>query len=107
MLEALAASDCRPRRRSIRLDGWRLGELTLVTVPGELFSSLGEQISLAATHPVIVVGYAGGYAGYLADREAYKEGTYEALASAMGPGSAERVASAAIELVTSLEAGVT
>ena len=84
MLRALAESPCRPRRKSLRLDAWRLGDWLMVAVPGELFASLGQHIAAASPLPSIVVGYAGGYTGYLADRAAYSAGTYEALASPLG-----------------------
>ncbi len=103
MLEALSASDCRPRRRTIRLDAWRIGEATVIAVPGELFSSLGATIEQAIDSPVVIAGYAGGYAGYLADCAAYRAGTYEALASALGPGCGERIAAAAAGLVVDLQ----
>jgi len=59
---------------------WRIGELTLIGMPGELFASLGR--ALIANHPErVMLGYTNGYAGYFPDDAAYGAGTYEALAS--------------------------
>jgi hypothetical protein len=99
MLRSLADSPCRPRRKSLRLDAWTVGGLAMLAVPGELVSGLGQQILAASPLQALIVGYAGGYAGYLAERDAYEEGTYEALASQFGPGSGEAVADAAITLL--------
>jgi hypothetical protein len=72
---------------AIDLRAWRLGaDFGLVSVPGELFSSIGRQIEasapLAATW---VIGYANGYFGYIPDQDAYDHRTYEALASPYDP----------------------
>jgi hypothetical protein len=102
MLRSLADSPCRPRRKSVRVDAWNVGGLALLAVPGELVSGLGQQIVAASPLQTLVVGYAGGYAGYLAERDSYEAGTYEALASQFGPGSGEAVADAASDLLKTL-----
>ncbi|CAN5897291.1 hypothetical protein BH24CHL4_BH24CHL4_15070 [soil metagenome] len=102
LLQSLAQSPCRPRRRSLRLDVWTLGDWVILGVPGELFASLGQHIMTSSPHPAIIAGYAGGYAGYLADQAAYAVGTYESLASPFAPGSGEKVSEAAITLLRDL-----
>lgn len=84
---------------SLDLEVWTLGELALIAVPGELFASLGARIVEAAQGPVLVVGYANGYVGYLADTNAHQHGTYEALASPFAADAGERVVEAAIALI--------
>ncbi|SDS37488.1 hypothetical protein [Jiangella sp. DSM 45060] len=74
----------------------RLGGVTLVAVPGELFLELGEAIRAAAGPDVIVVGYANGYLGYLPSRGTPP--TYETLVSPVRPGSGERVADVAVQV---------
>ncbi|RIQ16270.1 hypothetical protein DY240_22970, partial [Jiangella rhizosphaerae] len=78
----------------------RLGGVTLVAVPGELFLGLGEAIRAAAGPDVIVVGYANGYLGYLPARRTPP--TYETLVSPVRPGSAEQVVDAAVEVARSV-----
>lgn len=84
---------------SLDLEVWTLGDLALVAVPGELFASLGARIVDASHGPALVVGYANGYVGYLADTDAHEKGTYEALASPFAPDAGELVVKAAIALV--------
>lgn len=80
---------------------WHLGEqLRLVTIPGELFSSLGMAIEHKAGLPETwVVGYVNGYAGYLVDNAAHAQETYEALASPWTPEPADLVVSTAVKLL--------
>ena len=88
----------------VSLTAWRLGDaLNLVTIPGELFSSLGRQIEdEVAAGNTWVIGYANGYAGYLADRAAIRDGTYEALASPWSADTSDEVVTTAIQAVNSL-----
>ena len=53
-------------------------------VPGELFSSLQPP-------GVAVLGYANGYYRYIAPRQAYDDGWYEALAAILAPGEGEKL----------------
>jgi hypothetical protein len=53
-----------------------------VHLPLELYASLGLQIKAESPFPnTRVIGYTDGYFGYMADRQAHAEGTYEALSS--------------------------
>ena len=67
---------------------WELGQLTLIGFPGELFSSLGGELTRSKT-PALLLGYTNGYLGYFPDRHAYDTGTYEALSSPYAPGASE------------------
>ncbi len=89
----------------LQLDAWALGDLVLVTIPGELLASLGLAIGAAAPEKTLILGYANGYVGYLADRAAYETETYEALASPFAPGTGEHVAAAAAALIVRLLPG--
>jgi hypothetical protein len=102
MLTALAALPEGAIATRCDLDVWMLGDLALVSVPAELFSSFGSQIADASDDPTLVLGYSNGYIGYLADRRAHEAATYEALASPYGPESGELVTSAATALVSQL-----
>jgi hypothetical protein len=90
---------------TLRIDAWTLGDLALVAVPAELFVSLGREIEKASPGKTLILGYANGYSGYLADRAAHRSGTYEALASPFGPEAGERVAATAARLVARLRSG--
>lgn len=102
MLAALAALPEGALATTCDLDAWTLGELALLGVPAELFSSFGQQITASSTEPALVLGYTNGYIGYLADHLAHEMETYEALASPYGPEDGERMSNAAVELVSRL-----
>jgi hypothetical protein len=95
LLDRLAKSGPDVIQHTFELPAWRLGELGLVAVPGELFASLGRQIVDSGTGPALVLGYANGYVGYLVDDTAHETGTYEALASPFARGAGETVVTAA------------
>ena len=98
----LATSQGQGERRA-ELTGWRLGDAGLVTIPGEMFASLGERIragsGLAAT---LVIGYSGGHVGYIPDREGFQSGGYEALSSPLSPAAGDLLAEAAAGLLRRL-----
>ena len=99
MLAALSALPSGTVPAMLELDAWGLGDLAMVTVPGELVSSFARQIALAAPTSTLILGYTNGYVGYLADRTAHVQRTYEALASPFGPEAGELVVEACIALV--------
>ena len=98
MSAALAALPIGAVPATLQLDAWGLGNLAMVSIPGELVSPFARQIRLATPTPTLILGYTNGYVGYLADRPAHRERTYEALASSFGPESGERVVEASIAL---------
>lgn len=104
VLRRLIAVGAEAIPKSVRLEAWQLGEVTLVTIPGELFASLGTEICRAVSGPCLVVGYANGYIGYLVDEEAEQAATYESLASPYAPGTGQDVARAAADLVRRVSA---
>lgn len=89
--------------KRVRLQILRLGDFMLVGLPVELFCQIGMDIKAALPLPGAVVGYAGGYVGYLPTDEALQEGGYEAETSmfSVGTGAAliESIRQAACELV--------
>lgn len=65
----------------------RWNDLTMVTVPSEIFSTLTR--SLKSHHHIIFLAYCNGFNFYLADRNAFEENYYEALSSPFAKGQAE------------------
>ncbi|WP_157987968.1 hypothetical protein [Jiangella endophytica] len=98
------ARDLAARRRGepydVDLQAVRLGGVTLVAIPGELFLELGEAIRAGAGPDVVVLGYANGYLGYLPSLSTSP--TYETLVSPVRPGSGEQVVDAAVEVARSV-----
>ncbi|MBK0331565.1 hypothetical protein I8D64_09130 [Brachybacterium sp. MASK1Z-5] len=60
-----------------RVTALRLGELTIVALPGEPFLDVAEAIEEQVEGPCLVLGYADGCPGYLPTAEEYQHGGYE------------------------------
>jgi len=94
--------------RTITLQGVALGELALMGVPGELFTSLGLAIEDASPFTYTrIVGYCNGFIGYVCDPAAYSSSTYEALASPYAPAVGAQLLDAAAVLLRGLGATYT
>ena len=72
----------------VELNFFRINDDIFVAVPGELMSQLSNPLQDERTH---FIGYANGYFMYFADRNAYRNGYYEALSSPFAEGEAERM----------------
>lgn len=72
----------------------RIGELTLVGLGGEPYLDLAELVP----QPGLLIGYTGGYLGYLPTRVAYATPTYEVHMSPVAPGGAELALEEAVRL---------
>ncbi len=104
LLERLTAAGTGAILNCFELPAWRLGEIGLVAVPGELFALLGARILQHAPGPALVLGYANGYVGYLVDAAAEAAGTYEALASPFAPGAGDSVTQSAVSALNEVNA---
>lgn len=60
-----------------RVSALRLGEITVVALPGEPFLEVAEQISAELEGPCLVLGYADGCPGYFPTAGEYPSGGYE------------------------------
>jgi uncharacterized phosphosugar-binding protein len=69
----------------------RLGPLSLVAVPGELYNELGTKLRRTTGGPVMVIGYCNGHVGYLPTAASYERPDYEVFSSLIAPGNAERL----------------
>ena len=76
------------------------GDVALVGLPTEFFTALGQSIKERSpfAHTVIVT-LAGRNVGYIGESHNYDEGGYEMTSSIVVPGTGERVADTAIELL--------
>lgn len=69
-----------------------LGDLDIVTIPGELFSTFGLQIKRELSAPMkLVWGYANYSAGYIVEKEEFGKG-YESMSTPFPKGEAEQYA---------------
>ncbi len=83
----------------------RLGELAVVGLPGEIFCEYGKQIKAESVAPhTLVIELAGDSIGYLPTREAFDQGGYEPTVGSTRyqPGSADKLAGAALETIRDL-----
>ena len=78
-----------------------IGEVTMLTTPGELFSAIGRAIK-ALRSGTFVVTYANDYVGYIPTREAFAQGGYEVktgIASKLAPEAGELLLRQAQEML--------
>ncbi|QBD74638.1 hypothetical protein EPA93_00980 [Ktedonosporobacter rubrisoli] len=89
-----------------------LGEICIVMLPGEPFVELGLSIKARAKHKALmVIGYANGCPGYIADRSAHEAGGYEVTEAyrfynypaGFAPEAADMLIEGALELLARLE----
>lgn len=81
----------------------RIGDIALVGVPGEPFSSTG--LAIAKQSPfahTLFSGYSNGGFGYVPDRAAYSEGGYEIEATPFAQGAGELLAAEVLRLLNDL-----
>jgi hypothetical protein len=69
-----------------------IDEIALVTLPGEMFTELGQEIQAASPFArTILVGLANDSIGYIPPRACFAEGGFEIEASPLEPGAGERL----------------
>lgn len=81
-------------------------DLAIVALPGEIFVELG--LALKAASPfkhTFIAELANGSMGYVPNREAYPQGNYEVVSARGEPGSGEKLAETAMQLLKELRAG--
>lgn len=86
------------RQLELPVAAFRFCGREFVTVPGELFSPLQPE-------GAAVIGYAGGYCGYIAHERAYDSGCYEAMAAVLARGQGEIWRQYATQLLETLREG--
>jgi len=89
---------------TFELTAMSMGEVVLVSAPGELFASTGLHLrNLVSPRPLIIAGFADGYAGYFPTQDAFDRRDYETRRICWVDASAEeailREASALLEKV--------
>ncbi len=86
------------------IQAFRLGDIHIVGLPGEVFTELGMMVKKAlAPASVLVVSLSNDNPGYIPIRQAFDEGGYESTVSAFAPGAGEFMVEEALKLVASLE----
>jgi hypothetical protein len=99
LLDQLRSADL-PDTLRMPLTAVTYGDVAWIHLPVELFASYAATLRAASPFPVTrVIGYTGGYFGYVADAEAHRAGTYEAYMSLIEPDAADRLVAAAAALL--------
>ena len=76
---------------SLQIRVLQINHLSLIYIPGELFSSLGLMLKEKVGGKAAVVCYGHGCVGYIPNRAAYERGCYEALSTPLAPGEGEKM----------------
>lgn len=66
-----------PTAIDAELQAIRIGDLTIVGLPGEVFMEIGAQIEESIDGPSLILGYANGNHGYYCTQSSYEVGGYE------------------------------
>jgi len=106
MLAALAEAGMAPSVE-LPIAAVAIGEAAWIHLPLELFASYG--LTIRERSPfgwTRIIGYTGGYFGYVADKAAHRNGVYEASASRFDARGGQMIADAAIDLLGELAAQV-
>ena len=81
-------------------------DVAFVALPGEVFVELGLTIKKESPfRHTIIAELANGSVGYIPTRRAYDEGNYEPVSARCAAGSGEKIADAAVRLLSALKAG--
>ena len=88
-------------RLEAEIQAWRIGDLGIAFVPGEVFYEIGTYVKKRSPLPsTFFVGYANGNVGYVPTPEAYAEGGYEVdQACQVGPEAAKLISEKCLELL--------
>ncbi len=92
-----------PESFRLELGGVALGNIAMITIPGEPFTGIGRGLKEAEGWTMVMpMALTNGYEGYFPMKEAYDEGGYEARSSRYKAGCAERMIAEGKELLQKL-----
>lgn len=92
-----------PEQVETYVQALRIGDLGIVTIPGELLVALGLEIKKRSPFKqTIIIELANDTLGYIPDQKAYEEGGYEPEASVFAPGCGEQIVEVAVNLLNQL-----
>lgn len=99
------AASARIRDPRLVVSTVRLGDLSLVGFGGEPYLALEAALAAEVPGPLVLIGYTGGYLGYLPTAPAYRTGGYEVHISPVAEGAAELAVREAVHLLGVSPAG--
>jgi hypothetical protein len=84
----------------IEIQVFRVGQMVMVGVPGEVFFELGKAIKERSGYEhTMVISLSNDYPGYVPTSEAYAQGGYEAISTPFAQGAGEQLVEEAVELI--------
>ena len=105
--QILALSKTSKKSLSSEIQAISLGDIALVSIPGELFVEYGLEIKRKSPFPhTFIIGYANDYVGYIPTLKAFQEGGYEVrtgAASKLDPGAGEMINGKTLEILNKLK----
>ena len=91
-------------RLRTEIQAFRIGEIPIVGLPGEVFVELGQRIKEAlGSSPTFVISLSNDSPSYIPIRQAYEEGGYESTVSPLAPGCGEHMVDEALGLIRSMK----
>ena len=91
-----------------QLQGIRLGPIALISIPGEPFTEMGQEIARRSPFEhTLFSGYSNGGFGYIPVDSAYSEGGYEVETSPFAAGAAELIVEESLRILDELRAAAT
>jgi hypothetical protein len=88
------------------LMGIRIGDIALVSVPGEPFTETAQAVAAQSPFPhTLFSGYSNGGFGYIPIREAHAEGGYEIEATPFSADAADVLLAESVRILKELAAG--
>lgn len=88
--------------REVELRALRIGEITILAIPGELFSELGAQLEHSLGSVLLLATTANGHAGYIVPPAVYDTEAYESLTSWLSPESTRELIASAERMLATL-----
>ena len=77
-LRLLKEEQAKEMRLPLEVQVFRMNDIALVAVPGEMFVEIGREIKAqSGVKNTFIIGYANGYIGYIPTLKAFEEGGYE------------------------------
>jgi len=105
--QILALSKTSKKSLSSEIQAISLGDIALVSIPGELFVEYGLEIKRKSPFlHTFIIGYANDYVGYIPTLKAFQEGGYEVrtgAASKLDPGAGEMINGKTLEILNKLK----
>lgn len=98
----LVAKGFRDASREVELRALRIGELTILAIPGELFSELGAQIERSSHSVVLLATTANGHIGYIVPPAVHDHEAYESLTSWLSAETTRKLVAVAERLLVTV-----